>query len=365
MKVTPDHIAQARRINMIEYLRQLGHQPVQARADHALFHSPLRSDRNPSFSVSLVDGAWVWFDFALQTHGDLIDFIQARDHVTFKEALTTVLREPPLVMRAVPKPTTAIKTPTDNERILYARKLYHTAQASMTAEREEQLRHYFAERHLPFYSHMGAVWLPLTLHSPECDTQRQEEARTTPKGKSDRLPCLHINCHPVPYIAFPLPTPNVHFIQGLMCRAIGDVPHDRLRLWRGVPSPWVLRRKQAPMLVTESIIDCLAADVLFGPSFTLCALNGLGQSGQLLAYLERLQTKVAYLALDNDPDPQKGPRVQKQLVETLTTHGMHVMEVQTHHHSRTKDLHKHLLACPSRISVFELTKTGVHHQARR
>lgn len=356
MKVTPDHIAQARHINMIEYLRRLGHHPVQARPDHALYHSPLREDRNPSFSVSLVDGAWIWFDFALQTHGDLIDFVQTQDHLTFKEALATILHEP-LPRTTVPpvRPSSPAPGPTEKDRVLYARKLYHGAKATMTPEREAQLRQYFLDRRLPNYPYVGAVWLPLTFHSTQCDHHRRQE-----QGAA----CLRMDCHPVPYIAFPLPTPNVHFIQGLMCRALGQVPQDRMRLWRGIPSPWVLRRKEAPMLVTESIIDCLAADVLFGPSFTLCALNGLGQSGQLLTYLERLQTKVVYLALDNDPDPKKGPRVQRQLVESLTTHGIHVMEVHTHHLSHTKDLHRHLLAYPHRISMFELTKTGVHHQAR-
>ena len=117
------------------------------------------------------------------------------------------------------------------------------------------------------------------------------------------------------------------------------------------------------MLVTESIIDCLAGDQLFGPSFTLCALNGLGQAQKLLSYVQRLHSKIVYLALDNDPEEDKGPRVQKELVESLTTHGVHTIEVQVHHHAKKKDLHRLLLAKPERISLFELAKSGIHHAA--
>jgi hypothetical protein len=333
MTITPEHIAQARTINMIDYLRQLGHRPVQSRPGHALYHSPLREDRNPSFSVSFVKGAWVWFDFAREEHGDLIDFLQRYLNLSFKEAIERLVH--PGNASVIPRPTTGVPdtTTSDRERIHYTRKLYSSAKVAMTQEREQELRTYFARHRLPYSTHLGAVWLPL--------------------GE------LHL-----PYIAVPLPTPTVQFIQGLMCRSLRDVPVDRRRLFRGIASPWIFQRNHAPLLVTESIIDCLAGDQLFGPSFTLCALNGLGQAQKLLYYVQRLHSKIVYLALDNDPDEDKGPRVQKALVESLTTHGVHTIEVQVHHRANTKDLHKLLMTKPERISLFELAQTGIHHTAR-
>ena len=195
MSISPDAIAHARSINLIEFLIARGHKPVSRRPHHADFHAPYREDRNPSFSVSQrPDGTWVWYDFGrnehegCKQHGDLIDLVQLLDHVPFAEALHRILHNTVRSMVAPSNPSTA--PPTDKERIAHAKKLYYAAQANMTPEREEELRSYFHKLALPYNQHLGAVWMRL--------------------GDDG-----------IPYVAFPLPTPNIHFMQGETGRALG------------------------------------------------------------------------------------------------------------------------------------------------
>lgn len=347
MSISPDAIAHARSINLIEFLISRGHKPVSRRPHHADFHAPYREDRNPSFSVSQrPDGTWVWYDFGrnehegCKQHGDIIDLVQLLDHVPFAEALNRILHNTVRSMAALSKPSTA--PPTDKERISHAKKLYYAAKANMTPEREEELRSYFHKLALPYNQHLGAVWVRL--------------------GEDG-----------IPYVAFPLPTPNIHFMQGLMARALGEAPPSLLRTARGLKGPWILKRGNAPILITESIVDCLAGDELFGPSFTLCALNGLNTVERLQEYLKQLPSRIIYVALDNDASciavgnaPQnssrkKGPHAQKELVSLLTHMGYHVMEVLLHHNASVKDLHKLWLKHPQRVSLLDLAKTGLHH----
>lgn len=341
MSITPHDITHLKQdINLIDYLATLGHHPVPSgkKPYHALYHSPLRKDLNPSFSVSFVDGVWLWYDFAQpDQHGDIIDFVERYFNLDFIGAVHHLLHAG---NRPSPQPTAILapKPQTETERAHYARQLYHRAKTNMTTERENELRAYFDMYRLPYYAHLGAVWLPLGEHD-------------------------------LPYIGFPLPSPNVHFMQGLICRALRDVPKDLRRRFRGNRSPWIMRRRDAPILITESITDCLSSDVLFGPIFTLCALNGLPKPESVWPYLERLNPKIIYLALDNDrpsddPTIKKGPELQQELVKLLSTKGIHTMEVQVHHHAGVKDLHRLWLQQPTRISAYHLSRSGIHHQAQ-
>ena len=333
-----DRIAQARRVNMIDYLRRMGYiPPHQSRADHALFRSPLREDRNPSFSVSLVGGHWNWYDLGRGTHGDLIDLVMKHDNLSFIEALDKILGDPPAVM---PVPVMTQPKLTNEDRTRLAKRVYFEAKSKMSPEREDALRDYFALTRLPYYPHIGSVWLTIDN---------------------------------APYIGFPLPSANLHFMTGMMCRALSEVPDNRRRLFRGNNTPWILKPRDAPVLITESITDCLAGDVLFGNHFTLFALNGLRKPEEMLPYLERLQSRIIYLALDNDPPPavapqhptrteRKGPATQQEFIQLLTNQGLHTMEVRVHHREKVKDLHRLLLTHPKKISPYELTRTGIHHQ---
>ena len=56
-----------------------------------LIKSPLREDRNPSFSVYRRDGEWKWSDKATGDGGDALDYLRHREGKEFKEARARLL----------------------------------------------------------------------------------------------------------------------------------------------------------------------------------------------------------------------------------------------------------------------------------
>lgn len=76
--------AQANALSMSDIFNRLGYQPQRIRGRDAFFFSPLRRQSVPGFHVDLVEN--VWYDFALDRGGDVVDFAVAflqatsRDH---------------------------------------------------------------------------------------------------------------------------------------------------------------------------------------------------------------------------------------------------------------------------------------------
>lgn len=65
--------ADARQIDMVDYLASLGHHPQKIRNQDYWYCSPLRmGERTPSFKVNRARG--IWFDFGDGKGGDIIDF---------------------------------------------------------------------------------------------------------------------------------------------------------------------------------------------------------------------------------------------------------------------------------------------------
>lgn len=78
-----------KRIPIWELLSHLGIEPVSKRGGGAqlLYHSPLRPDRNASFSVSTRKN--LWMDFGTSQGGNVIDLaIALKGYCTFSEAVT-------------------------------------------------------------------------------------------------------------------------------------------------------------------------------------------------------------------------------------------------------------------------------------
>lgn len=55
-----------------EILQRLGHVPQKKRGQDALYLSPFREERMPSFHVNMTDN--IWFDFEEERGGDIVDF---------------------------------------------------------------------------------------------------------------------------------------------------------------------------------------------------------------------------------------------------------------------------------------------------
>ena len=65
------NIKEAKQIRLVEYLRIIGHSPVNARGCQYWYFSPLREERTPSFKVN--DNLNEWYDFGLSAGGDIIE----------------------------------------------------------------------------------------------------------------------------------------------------------------------------------------------------------------------------------------------------------------------------------------------------
>lgn len=345
-KLDPALLNRARQIDLIAYLHTHGHQPAYARRNKALFHSPLREDRHPSFSVFYKDGAWKWIDYGTNEHGDGIDLVMQLRGLEFQTAVNALLGQ---------WQDTPIDPALENPRHRYSRReirrLYHGYQSAMTAEHHFCLQQYFLQREIAFPEGLGLIYLTLRVH-----------------GDGTR----------VPYVGIPVPSPQPHLMTGIECRALEDQTIDKHygRRTLGDKTLWIVRRPASSILVTESILDCLAGNQLLQNRTALCALNSVNNIDQLVPCMKQLRPSTIYLALDNDPERRTapsttarrsppGPAAQQKATHALVRAGFRVVEVQQHREAGVKDLHKLLRRDASPITLEALERRGIIHEPSR
>jgi len=345
-KLDPTLLTRARQVDLIAYLRTHGHQPAYARKNTALFHSPLRDDRHPSFSVFYKDGAWKWIDYGTSERGDGIDLVMQLTGLEFQTAVKELLGQ----WRATP-----MDAAPDNPRRMYSpraiRRLYHRYQAAMTAEHRFCLQQYFLQREIAFPDGLGLIYLTLRVHRDDT---------------------------PVPYVGIPVPSPQPRLMTGIECRALEDQTIDKqyARRTLGDKTLWIVRRPARSILVTESILDCLAGNQLLQNRTSLCALNSVTTIDQLVPCMQQLRPSTIYLALDNDPEcttapttarrrPPPGPAAQQNATDALVHAGFRVVEVQHHREAGVKDLHKLLKRDATPITLEALERRGLIHEPTR
>lgn len=78
-------VAEAKEIDLVEYLSQLGHQAVKIRGGNHWYLSPLRKEKSPSFTVN--QSRNVWYDFGIGQGGSIIDFGVAYHKVSIPDLL--------------------------------------------------------------------------------------------------------------------------------------------------------------------------------------------------------------------------------------------------------------------------------------
>ncbi|MBZ9632580.1 toprim domain-containing protein [Salegentibacter sp. LM13S] len=81
----------ARNICIVKTLAKLGHFPSRISEKEAWFLSPLRSETQASFSVSLHKN--LWYDFGIGKGGSIIDLIMTMESCTVKEALEYLMND--------------------------------------------------------------------------------------------------------------------------------------------------------------------------------------------------------------------------------------------------------------------------------
>ena len=77
--------ADAKRLDLVDYLASLGHQPQKVRNQDHWYLSPLREEKTPSFKVNRPLNAW--YDHGTGKGGDLVDFGTQYHKCTIRELL--------------------------------------------------------------------------------------------------------------------------------------------------------------------------------------------------------------------------------------------------------------------------------------
>jgi len=82
---------EARKIDMVDYLFSLGHQPVKIRGNDYWYLSPLKNEKTASFKVNRKLNAW--YDHSLQKGGNLVDFGILFHRCSISELLQKLLQQ--------------------------------------------------------------------------------------------------------------------------------------------------------------------------------------------------------------------------------------------------------------------------------
>nr|MBP7529101.1 toprim domain-containing protein [Syntrophorhabdaceae bacterium] len=134
------------------------------------------------------------------------------------------------------------------------------------------------------------------------------------------------------YVAIPLPSP--WDMRGLEMREIRGTARKTL----GEKTLWQLRRDRKKLLVSESVLDCLAGEVILGDNtMSLCSINGVTNVMQLRNYLRNNRPDEVYIAFDND---LAGITARDKAVEIISETGAEIVYVEDHFAAGVKDLHR-------------------------
>lgn len=102
-------IKEAKAIDMVAYLSMRGIEPAKVKGNNYWYHSPLRSEKTPSFKVDRRRNQW--YDFGEGKGGNLVDFIMLLENVSIPEVLKrlTQVSDLPTLPTALPSDPPAIK----------------------------------------------------------------------------------------------------------------------------------------------------------------------------------------------------------------------------------------------------------------
>jgi len=268
--------------------------------------SPFRHESNPSFSVSYYNGEWRWKDWGepdeSKSTGDIISLVQLVYNVTFIDAMKYLMKYefPAEIYKREKELEEVDKT----EKVEFVRKLYFTS--LLPNNNITEVNSYFSNMGVNYYPEMGSV------------------IRVDFKEK-------------ISQIITPLPNPQK--LRGLEYRGIGK----KVRKTLGIAALWFLARDTKRMLITESILDSMAGEIILDDySLSLVALNGVGNVGKLVHLVGQYRPEEVYLALDDDEPGRKScDEAMKIIAKTTPATAMYIVE--DHKKAGAKDLYRTLL----------------------
>lgn len=295
-----EEIERLKRIDLISYLESMGFKPDWKRGEKAMFFSPLRSEKNPSFYVYQNGKGWYWKDWGTGESGDIIKFIMLYYGVDFKEAIKKLGSSSSIY---IPPSIENSRYDLRKDSVEWIRDFYRKGNM-MNSEKMKIIRDYFLKRGVRYHSEMKCILV----------TERKEEKL---------------------YIGIPIPFPLK--MRGLELR---EVDGSSRKTW-GKKTLWLMKRDPGRFLITESILDALSGEIILDDeSISLCSLNGVGNVYQLDDLFVQYSPGLVILALDADEPGQKATR---EAVKIAKRHSVSVVEFADHIEAGVKDLHKLLM----------------------
>ena len=274
------------------------------------FLSPFRDEKTPSFAV--YPDSNTWFDFGTGEGGDVINFLMRYYDIDFKEALNELQADTQRPVHTCKKERKEEKQfKKDYSKV---RKLYEVLKAT---DNKETVKEYFISKRVEYHPEIGAV---VFANFKQNST----------------------------YISIPCPYPTK--IMGLECRKLKGEGLERISLY-GKPL-WLLRRDLSRILVTESILDALAGEIVVGDrTITLCALNGVANKHKVPGMVKKYKPSYVLLALDNDGEENGfiGQKTQAEIYRSIKS-ACQVKILEAHKIAGVKDLHKLLLKNETRYA---------------
>jgi len=296
MSIKEEVLESARKTNLPAFLEgALGIVPVSSKGENRFYYSPFRAEKSASLHVSYKNGSWIWYDHgsAEKVGGDAIDLLRRMGY-SFADAVKKLasfegfhgsVRPAKKTGQEKQRRRSKVRSAdlAKMEKVLFTRKVY--SRLPVTSAIVEK---YFLDRGLPYYEEIGARLFVDFKNS-------------------------------LKFIAFPIPSPLT--MRGMELRevvsATMELSVEKKRKCYGVKALWVFKRSENSILVTESIMDALAGEVLFNHTDdTLIALNGVPQAHELEVMLQRsgLRPRKAFVCMDNDAPGREATAVVKRIL---------------------------------------------------
>ncbi len=266
---------------------------------NSYYLSPFRTEKEPSFTVNYYRGEWCWKDWGGDPdndRGDILTLVMRIYNVEFVEAARMLFAKE-FSSEYYQREAECEKL--DREKKLsLLRKIYLR---SLKVNNISLVNAYFQELGVQYHYPMGCAFI----------NSFREKKR---------------------YVAIPLPSP--WDIRGLEMREMKGTSRKTF----GEKTFWTLNRNPRKVLLTESVLDSLAGEIILNDNqISLWSLNGVANVNQLPEFLGKYGPEEVYLALDNDAP---GMAARDKAVEILSQTRSSIVLVEDHIKAGVKDLHK-------------------------